>query len=92
MPRLIESRRNRLMKGAGKVEDLVFREVGIRCPGMNVSRDQRLIEDLRLLPDDAGEIAIVCQRNLGVKIANHRWSTVRTVREMIDLLEEYTSG
>lgn len=80
------------MKDAEKVEDLVFREIQIRSPGMNVSRDQRLIEDLQLLSDDAGEIAIVCQRKLGTKIPSHRWSTVRTVQDMIDLLKEYTPG
>jgi acyl carrier protein len=77
------------MKEPLKIEDLVFKEVQIRCPGMQISDNQRLIEDLRLLSDDAEEIAIVLQRKLGIRVPNSRWSAVQTVQDVINLLREY---
>ncbi len=53
--------------------------------GIPIDRQHRIIQDLKLLSDDATAMALDLERKFHIKIPPSEWSAVFTVQDVIDL-------
>jgi acyl carrier protein len=75
------------MTSVTDIELAVLSELKTLLPrGTNVSLEMRLIEDLKLLSDDATALALDMERKFKVQIPRLEWATVLTVQDTINLL------
>ena len=70
-----------------EIEQEVFRVLATLKPrGTVITKDQRLIADVKMLSDDASAMALDLERKFRVKIPRTEWGRVLTVQDTIDLL------
>ena len=68
----------------------VFRSLRTLTPrGTLIQRSDRVIDDLKLLSDDATAMAFDVERTFRVDIPQSEWDTVFTVQDVIDLLMKH---
>ena len=80
------------MPNVAEIEEEVFKVLRTLTPrGTVIKRDQRLIADLKLLSDDATEMALDLERKYRVKIPRPEWGLVSTVQDVIDLLARHVA-
>jgi acyl carrier protein len=79
------------MASIAEIEQEVFSDLKTLAPrGTKISRDQRLMVDLKLMSDDATTLALDMERKFKVKIPRLKWEAVSTVQDVIDLLATHT--
>lgn len=78
------------MKSRDAIKERLISELRKRAPkGILINGDSKIIDDLRLISDDATEVVLVLQKATGAKPPTDAWLGVHTVDEAVDLLWEY---
>ncbi|ATQ68804.1 MULTISPECIES: hypothetical protein [Methylosinus] len=72
------------------LEDEVFAVLRTLTPrGTTIERSHRILDDLKLLSDDATAMALDLERKLKVRVPSAEWATVVTVGDVVDLLQRH---
>jgi acyl carrier protein len=80
------------MSNATNVESQVFEMLQKYSPKKDgFTFDSKIIADLRLTSDDATQLALDLESQLKVRIPRQKWRDVHTVKDLIDLVSQYSA-
>jgi acyl carrier protein len=73
-----------------ETELVVFQTLQIYVDrGVALHLDASIIDDLKLISDDATQLALDLERKFNVRISRDRWRAVHTVRDLIAVVDAH---